>query len=187
MSVSPARGTLLCLLPGGAARDEGRSSIGWRTKAPSVRRMSIASKPMNRYLIAHRMEEAASPIESSDDGIAEIAARVGYETASAFSKLFRRYHGASPGRFRPHAERRAIAIVEPVAGRRALGAADNCGSSAFWPGLPSAIPRRRRSKVTRSAAATVRRGRCEVFREPALSPTRKCTLAWAPRRTFSRL
>src|SRR5262249_55819489 len=62
--------------------------------------MSIASKPINRYLIAHRMEETASLIESSDDGIAEIAARVGYETASAFSKLFRRYHGASPGRFR---------------------------------------------------------------------------------------
>ena len=54
---------------------------------------------MNRYLIARRMEEAASLNETSDDGIAEIAARVGYKTASAFSKLSRRHRGMSPGRF----------------------------------------------------------------------------------------
>jgi len=34
------------------------------------------------------------------EGIARIATRVGYETAAAFSKLFHRHHGLSPGRYR---------------------------------------------------------------------------------------
>jgi AraC-like DNA-binding protein len=55
---------------------------------------------MHRYLIARRMAEASFLLETSDEGIARIAARVGYETAAAFSKLFHRYHGLSPGRYR---------------------------------------------------------------------------------------
>jgi AraC-like DNA-binding protein len=39
-------------------------------------------------------------LQSSDDTIAQIAARVGYQTATAFSKVFRRHHGLSPGRYR---------------------------------------------------------------------------------------
>ena len=80
-------------------RELGRH-VGLGRSAFAGRFTTLVGQPMNRYLIAHRMEEAASLIESSDDGIAEIAARVGYETTSAFSKLFRRYHGTSPGRFR---------------------------------------------------------------------------------------
>jgi AraC-like DNA-binding protein len=60
---------------------------------------------MQRYLIARRMAEAAFLLESTDEGIARIAAQVGYETAAAFSKLFHRHHGLSPGRYR--AARRA--------------------------------------------------------------------------------
>ena len=55
---------------------------------------------MYRYLIARRMSEAAFLLETSDEGIARIATRVGYETAAAFSKLFHRHHGLSPGRYR---------------------------------------------------------------------------------------
>jgi AraC-like DNA-binding protein len=54
----------------------------------------------DRYLIARRMAEAAFPLETSDERIARIAARVGYETATAFSKLFHRQYGLSPGRYR---------------------------------------------------------------------------------------
>jgi AraC-like DNA-binding protein len=46
------------------------------------------------------MAEAAFLLESTDEGIAQIAGRVGYETATAFSKLFHRHHGVSPGRYR---------------------------------------------------------------------------------------
>ena len=53
-----------------------------------------------RYLIARRMQEAAFLLGSSDEGIARIAGRVGYETAAAFSKSFHRHQGMSPGRYR---------------------------------------------------------------------------------------
>jgi AraC-like DNA-binding protein len=46
------------------------------------------------------MAEAAFLLETSDEGIARIASRVGYETTAAFSKLFHRHHGLSPGRYR---------------------------------------------------------------------------------------
>ena len=55
---------------------------------------------MYRYLMARRMEEAAFLLESSQDAIARIAVRVGYETVAAFSKVFLRHHGLSPGRYR---------------------------------------------------------------------------------------
>ena len=55
---------------------------------------------MHRYVIERRMAEAAFLLETSDEPIARIASRVGYETAAAFSKLFHRYHGLSPGRYR---------------------------------------------------------------------------------------
>lgn len=43
---------------------------------------------MHRYLVARRMDEAALMLESSDDAIARIATRVGYETTTAFSEVF---------------------------------------------------------------------------------------------------
>jgi AraC-like DNA-binding protein len=55
---------------------------------------------MYRYLIARRMSEAALLLETTDEGIARIARRVGYESAAAFSKLFQRHHGLSPRRYR---------------------------------------------------------------------------------------
>ena len=38
-------------------------------------------------------------LENSDDAIDRIAARVGYEATTAFSKAFRQHYGISPGRF----------------------------------------------------------------------------------------
>jgi AraC-like DNA-binding protein len=55
---------------------------------------------MYRYVIQRRMAEAAFLLETSDEPIARIASRVGYDTAAAFSKLFQRHHGLSPGRYR---------------------------------------------------------------------------------------
>ena len=80
-------------------REVGRH-VGLGRSAFAARFTELVGQPMNRYLISHRMEQAASLLESSDESIAEIAARVGYETTSAFSKLFRRHHRMSPGRYR---------------------------------------------------------------------------------------
>lgn len=75
-------------------------SVGLGRSAFSARFTKLVGQPMYRYLIARRMAEAAFLLETSDEGIAQIASRVGYETATAFSKLFHRHHGVSPGRYR---------------------------------------------------------------------------------------
>ena len=75
-------------------------SVGLGRSAFSDRFTKLVGQSMYRYLIARRMAEAAFLLETSDEGIARIATRVGYETAAAFSKLFRRHHGVSPGRYR---------------------------------------------------------------------------------------
>jgi AraC-like DNA-binding protein len=74
--------------------------VGLGRSAFSARFTKLVGQSMYRYLIARRMEEAAFLLESSDDGIAQIASRVGYETVAAFSKVFLRHHGLSPGRYR---------------------------------------------------------------------------------------
>jgi len=74
--------------------------VGLGRSAFSARFTKLVGQSMYRYLIVRRMEEAAFLLESSDDGIAQIATRVGYETAAAFSKVFLRHHGLSPGRYR---------------------------------------------------------------------------------------
>src|SRR5262249_12637752 len=80
-------------------RDRG-SCVGLGRAAFSARFTKLVGQPMHRYLIARRMQEAAFLLESSDEGIARIAGRVGYETAAAFSKSFHRHQGMSPGRYR---------------------------------------------------------------------------------------
>src|SRR5262249_48038249 len=80
-------------------RELGRR-VGLGRTAFSARFTKLVGQPMHRYLIAHRMEVATSLLESSDEAIAQIATRVGYETTAAFSKLFQRQQGLSPGRYR---------------------------------------------------------------------------------------
>ena len=85
-------------------------SVGLGRSAFSARFTKLVGESMYRYLIARRMSEAAFLLETSDEGIARIATRVGYETATAFSKLFHRHHGLSPGRYR--------AVLRSDGGRR---------------------------------------------------------------------
>ena len=74
--------------------------VGLGRSAFSARFTKLVGLSMHRYLIARRMADAAFLLESSDEGVARIATRVGYETTAAFSKLFHRHHGLSPGRYR---------------------------------------------------------------------------------------
>jgi hypothetical protein len=65
--------------------------------------------------------EAAYLLESTDDAIALIASRVGYQTAAALSKLFHRHHGLSPGRNRAAQrldERKGQAVFSETGSRR---------------------------------------------------------------------
>ncbi|TWC06265.1 AraC family transcriptional regulator [Bradyrhizobium macuxiense] len=82
-----------------ALSDLGRR-VGLGRSAFSARFTRLVGQSMHRYVIERRMAEAAFLLETSDEPIARIASRVGYETAAAFSKLFNRHHGLSPGRYR---------------------------------------------------------------------------------------
>ena len=73
---------------------------GLGRSAFSARFTRLVGRSVHRYLVARRMDEAALMLESSNENIARIATRVGYETAAAFSKMFHRQHGLSPGRYR---------------------------------------------------------------------------------------
>ncbi|WP_342730730.1 AraC family transcriptional regulator [Bradyrhizobium sp. B117] len=74
--------------------------VGLGRSAFSARFTKLVGRSMHRYVIERRMAEAAFLLETSDEPIARIASRVGYETSAAFSKLFFRHHGLSPGRYR---------------------------------------------------------------------------------------
>ena len=73
---------------------------GLGRSAFSARFTRLVGRPVHRYMVARRMDEAALMLETSDDAIDRIAARVGYETTTAFSKAFRQHYGIPPGRYR---------------------------------------------------------------------------------------
>lgn len=62
------------------------------------------------YLTRWRMCIAAKLLAETDLSLDEIAPRVGYETAAAFSKAFRRSHATAPGRFRAEARGHADVV-----------------------------------------------------------------------------
>lgn len=64
-----------------------------------------------RYLANRRMQLASELLVSSDAGLAEVAARVGYQSEFAFGRAFKRHHRVAPGTYRRQL---------PVAGRTAL-------------------------------------------------------------------
>src|ERR1700742_1964801 len=74
--------------------------VGLGRSVFSARFTKLVGQSMHRYVIERRMAEAAFLLETSDEPIARIGSRVGYETASAFSKLFQLHHGLSSGRYR---------------------------------------------------------------------------------------
>jgi AraC-like DNA-binding protein len=51
------------------------------------------------YLFAWRMAVAKDLLRRREVGLAEVASRVGYGSASAFSTAFSRHVGQPPGRF----------------------------------------------------------------------------------------
>ncbi|MBF5043328.1 AraC family transcriptional regulator [Aggregicoccus sp. 17bor-14] len=52
------------------------------------------------YLTQLRMQEAAAHLRRGDEGLAAVAARVGYDSEFAFNRAFRRHMGMPPGAFR---------------------------------------------------------------------------------------
>ena len=63
---------------------------------------SLGESPL-RFLARLRMERAAAHLGETDDGLASIAERVGYDSEYAFNRAFKRHFGMPPGRFRKSA------------------------------------------------------------------------------------
>ncbi len=59
----------------------------------------LGRSPMS-YLTHRRMQVAAALLFASDSGLAEVAARVGYQSEFAFNRAFRRYYQVPPGEYR---------------------------------------------------------------------------------------
>jgi AraC-like DNA-binding protein len=72
-----------------------------QSRATFARRFhELVGEPPMAYLTRWRMCLAAKLLSDSELGLDAIAERVGYESAAAFAKAFRRSHGAPPGAFR---------------------------------------------------------------------------------------
>jgi len=71
------------------------------SRATLVRRFSrlVGCAPLG-YVTRWRLDTGARLLRDTDATLAQVAARVGYESEFAFSKAFRRDYGLSPGRYR---------------------------------------------------------------------------------------
>jgi AraC-like DNA-binding protein len=75
-------------------------AVGLSRPALARRFVQIVHLSPMRYLARSRMRVAADLLLSTDAGLAEIAARVGYQSEFAFGRAFKRHHGVSPGVYR---------------------------------------------------------------------------------------
>lgn len=60
----------------------------------------ITGYSVNEYVNIHRIQQAKRMLEETDLNVAEVAARLGYESTSYFEKIFKRYMTISPLRYR---------------------------------------------------------------------------------------
>jgi AraC family transcriptional regulator, alkane utilization regulator len=61
---------------------------------------ALLGKPPIEYVTSWRIQLAAERLRGGKDGIAKIAADVGYESEAAFNRAFKRLTGVTPGRWR---------------------------------------------------------------------------------------
>jgi AraC-like DNA-binding protein len=78
-------------------------AVGMSRSRFAARFTALVGEPPLAYLSRWRLETAAGLLKDGTLGLAEIAARVGYESEAAFSKAFRRRFGAPPGAYRRRA------------------------------------------------------------------------------------
>jgi AraC-like DNA-binding protein len=77
------------------AREAGQSRSGFATRF----RAAVGQSPMD-YLARWRVEVGADLLVHEDLTVGEAAARVGYETDAAFTRVFKRQFGTPPARYR---------------------------------------------------------------------------------------
>ena len=63
----------------------------------AARFTELVGEPVMRYVTRWRMQVALDWLRHDDIPVAELAARLGYESEAAFSRAFKRTVGVSPG------------------------------------------------------------------------------------------
>lgn len=86
-------------------------TAGMSRTAFAVRFKALTGSTPLDYLGGWRMTVARNALRHSDEGIARIAERIGYQSETAFSAAFKRETGESPGRFRTQVRARQGAVA----------------------------------------------------------------------------
>jgi AraC-like DNA-binding protein len=74
--------------------------VGMSRSAFADRFAAVVGEGPLHYLARWRLQKAAGLLRRGDAGTAEVAARVGYDSAAAFNKAFKRTMGVTPGAWR---------------------------------------------------------------------------------------
>jgi AraC-like DNA-binding protein len=74
--------------------------VGLSRSGFASRFAELVGEPPLQYLVRWRIARAAELLRDTEDGIVEIASRVGYESVPSFSRTFKRWRGQSPAAFR---------------------------------------------------------------------------------------
>lgn len=74
--------------------------FGLSSDTVSSRVRAATGKTFVEFLHACRLEEARRLLETTALNVSQVAARVGFSTSQHFARIFRRYSGLSPARYR---------------------------------------------------------------------------------------
>ena len=74
--------------------------VAMSRSAFATRFAELVGIPVIQYVTQWRMQVAMSLLKSDDARIADVAARLGYQSEAAFSRAFKRFMGISPGAVR---------------------------------------------------------------------------------------
>jgi AraC-like DNA-binding protein len=80
--------------------DELARNVALSRSALAQRFGTLVGEPPMRYLAAWRLHVARQLLTQPGIGIAEVAARVGYDSEAAFNRAFKRHVGLPPATWR---------------------------------------------------------------------------------------
>lgn len=73
------------------------NEVAMSRSAFAARFSALVEMPAMQYLARWRMNLALAILEEQDEGLSQVASRVGYTSEAAFSRAFKRYIGVPPG------------------------------------------------------------------------------------------
>lgn len=76
------------------------SAVGMSGASFAAKFRQLVGETPHQYITGWRMHKASKVLKQSTHSLAIVAAQVGYQTEAAFSKVFKRFMGISPSRYR---------------------------------------------------------------------------------------